>query len=87
LIFVLNEVIRSDRLIKSYIPTSGSLLQSINIPKQLVHLIWVIPGHESLRLYHIHLIEVTIEECGFDVHLPNLIIIVCCNSQYNSNGF
>ena len=83
-VFVLNEVIRCDHLIKSHVLTPRYLLQSINGPLKLSHFLWKLIGCISLRLYHIHLfLKVSIEKCSFYIHLPDVVIVLCSYGKKN----
>src|SRR3954466_8533688 len=67
-----------DYLIKTLIPTSGCLLQSIDGPLKFAYLVSIFRIDKTFGLHHIQLfINVSIEECCFDIHLPYLIIIIC----------
>src|SRR4051812_49902785 len=67
-----------DHLIKTLIPTSGCLLQSIDGSLKFAYLVSIFRIDKTFGLHHIQLfINVSIEECCFDIHLPYLIIIIC----------
>lgn len=86
LIFILNEVIRFNHIVKPHVPTPKSLLQAIYRPLQLAQLFRKLFRWISFKLHHIHLfLKVFIEEDSLYIHLLDFIVIVCNNDKKNSN--
>src|SRR6187401_1607042 len=67
-----------DQLIKAYIPTPRCLHQSIDGSLELAHLLAPLGSTKTFWLHHIQLFfEISIEECSFDIYLPDFITIKC----------
>ena len=63
-----------DKLIKAFIPTPRGLHQSVNGLLELAHFVSSLWIDKTFRLHHIQLfLQKTIQECSFDIHLPNFI--------------
>src|SRR3989337_2368994 len=75
-----------DHLIKANIPTLRCLHQSIDGSLELAYFVSILRIDKTFWLHHIQLfLKKPVKECRFDIHLPDLIIIKCCNSYHNSN--
>src|SRR6266496_6717073 len=69
-----------DHTIKTFIPTRRGLHQSINGSLEFAHFVSTLWIDRTLWLHHIQLFfQKSIQECSFDIHLPNFIIIKCGN--------
>ena len=87
LIFIFEKAKLFDCLIKSKIPTSGCLLQSINGSLKLANLLRILWVNKALWLCYVHILdEVSIKECRLDIHLPYLIVIICGYGKQNPDG-
>src|SRR5215216_1345092 len=69
-----------DHTIKMFIPTPRGLHQSINGSLELAHFVSSLWIEKTFWLQHIQLFfQKSIQECSFDIHFPNFIIIKCGN--------
>ena len=74
LIQILSETKRFDCLVKMNVPTSGCLLKLINGLLQLAYQVILSVGYKTFWLLYIDVLEIAIQECSLNVHLPDLII-------------
>src|SRR5438067_7119557 len=79
---VLDETIALNGLIKTYVPTSGSLLKPIDGPIKPTDFICAPTRYEAHGLFHVNLfLNVSIQESGLHIHLPDFVVMIGRNGK------